>query len=147
LVTLFRAVEVTIVSALFVGGLVLAAGSASAAPQHRLPANYQWGRCLLVVDGQTRISGKCAYHISKGGDFHIDGPHQIYDGIDYPTTHMTAEERSADYWADVFKDGPEWTGYANSDIRAVHGDPSFGVLHREGACYVNSKARVCLWQK
>ena len=42
--------------------------SSSHAAQHRLPSGYKWGRCLLVVDGQTRISGKCSYQIEEGGD-------------------------------------------------------------------------------
>ena len=128
--------------------MALAPGGLPAHPNHRLPAGYQWGRCLLVVGGETRISGKCAYQIFKGGGFHIDGPRQIYDGIDYPVAKYGYQQQSRDYWADVSKeDDGSWSGYGNSDIRAVHGDPPWENLHREGACYVNSDVRVCLWQK
>jgi len=115
----------------------------------RLPAGYKIGRCLLVVNGQTRISGKCAYQIGKGGDFVINGPRQVYDGIDYPKAEIMAAMISTDYWASVFKDDDgTWTGYGNEVIRAVHGEgPNFGPLHREGACLVSKDVRVCLWKK
>ena len=114
----------------------------------RLPPGFRIGRCLLVVDGRTRISGKCAYRIHKGGEFHIDGPRQVYDGIDYPKAITMSHMLSTDYWADVFKDDAgNWTGYGNSNVRSVHGDVDWGRLERRGACYRNSRVRVCLWQK
>jgi hypothetical protein len=121
---------------------------AAASHPHRLPKDFKWGRCLLVVDGKTRISGRCAYSISAGGDFIINGPRQVYSGIDYPVAHIYAEEMSRDYWARVFKeqDGT-WTGYGNDDIRATHGARPYETLRRQGACYVNEAVRVCLWRK
>ncbi|QNO26890.1 hypothetical protein EEB18_019575 [Sphingopyxis sp. OPL5] len=126
----------------------------------RLPKGYKIGRCLLVVDGQSRISGPCAYIIHKGGEFHIDGPRQVYDGIDYPKAQITAYEMSTDYWANVFKDEDgKWTGYGNEDVRYVKGDGSaWYELVRNGACYSNETKRqpsdtyqqlvkVCLWKK
>ena len=50
----------------------------------RLPSDFNWGHCLLVVAGETRISGLCAYRMEKDGGFSIEGPRQIYEGIDYP---------------------------------------------------------------
>src|ERR1700757_2620000 len=85
--------------------------AAHASSPNRLPKDYRWGRCLLVVDGKTLISGKCSYHISKGGDFQINGPRQVYEGIDYPAAQITAGEMSRDYWARVFKEDGAWTGY------------------------------------
>jgi len=114
--------------------------------QHRLPSGYKWGRCLLTVHGQTRISGKCYYQIEKGGDFNIQGPRQVFAGIDYPDTHSGAGEMSRDYWAVVYKDGDSWTGYSNSEIDETHADElDWGELRREGACYVGKDVRVCLW--
>jgi hypothetical protein len=126
----------------------LAFGGAADARAHRLPKDFRWGRCLLVVDGKTRISGKCAYTIKKGGEFFIEGPRQIYDGIDYPTANFGAEQRSRDYWAHVYRDDDgQWAGYGNSDIRATHGNgPTWKPLQRQGACFVNAQARVCLWR-
>lgn len=135
-------------SALIAVALVLTPGDFAAHPNHRLPPHYHWGRCVLVVGGQTRISGTCAYRISKGGGFHIDGPHQVYDGIDYPVAEYGYQMESKDYWADVSReDDGTWSGYGNSDIRGTHGDQPWENLRREGACYVNSEVRVCLWQK
>lgn len=120
--------------------------SPSHAAQHRLPSGYKWGRCLLVVQGETRISGKCSYQIEQGGDFNIQGPKQVFAGIDYPDTHSGAGEMSKDYWAAVYKDGDSWAGYSNSDIEATHGDERWEELRREGACYVGKDVKVCLWR-
>ncbi|MBZ9760111.1 hypothetical protein LB553_04370 [Mesorhizobium sp. CA8] len=118
-----------------------------AQPQHRLPSGYKWGRCLLVVHGETRISGRCSYQIEKGGDFNIQGPKQVFAGIDYPDTHSGAGEMSKDYWAVMYKDGDLWAGYGNADIRDTHGEAGdWGELRREGACYVGKDVRVCLWR-
>ncbi len=115
----------------------------------RLPPGYKIGRCLLVVEGKTRISGKCAYRVNKGGDFVIEGPRQIYDGFDYPSAHGSiALMISTDYWANVFReeDGT-WDGYGNPDIRYVKAEgPNFGPLRRDGACLLNQRVRVCLWK-
>ena len=117
----------------------------AALAQRRLPLGIKWGRCLLVVNGQTRISGLCSYKIGTGGAFRIDGPRQVFEGIDYPAAKSNSEMISKDYWAEVYKDGSQWNGYGNSRIGAVHGDPEWGVLHREGACLVGRSVRVCLW--
>ncbi len=135
-------------SALIAVALVPTPGDSAAHPNHRLPPHYHWGRCLLVVGGQTRISGTCAYQISKGGGFHIDGPHQVYDGIDYPVAEYGYQMELRDYWADVSReDDGTWSGYGNSDIRGTHGDQPWEKLRRQGACYANNEVRVCLWQK
>ncbi|MFM5953241.1 MAG: hypothetical protein ACKOPE_02925 [Novosphingobium sp.] len=117
----------------------------------RLPHGYRIGRCLLIVRGETRISGKCAYSIAKGGAFHIDGPHSVFDGIDYPKAEIMAAMISTDYWANVFPDKHGgWTGYGNSIIGSVHGEEGdsgdWGTLVRSGACLSNHRVRVCLWK-
>jgi hypothetical protein len=113
-----------------------------------LPPDYRWGRCLLVVAKATRISGKCAYRVEKNGDLSIQGPRQIYGGIDFPRAQIMAEEQSNDYWANVFKDDHgTWTGYGNQDIRAVHAEgPMFGPLRRRGSCWEGRVVRICLWK-
>src|SRR3954453_21950729 len=99
-----------------------------------LPTGHHGGRCRLVEKGRRRISGPCIYEIYSRGEFHIDGPRQVFDGIDYPRAEITAQERSTDYWANVFRDEElGWTGYGNVDVRAVHGDLQFGRLRRQGA--------------
>jgi hypothetical protein len=116
----------------------------------RLPQGFRTGHCLLVVEGKTSISGRCAYRIDKGGDFLINGPRQIYDGIDYPVAHGSiAAMVSTDYWATVFReeDGT-WDGYGNDDISGVKGEgPNFGPLRQQGPCFVGKEARICLWKK
>ena len=96
------------------------------------------------------MSGKCAYRIDKGGGFVIEGPKQVYDGIDYPKAHGSlALLMSQDYWANVFReeDGT-WDGYGNEAITGVNGQgPNFGPLRQEGACFLNDRVRVCLWKK
>ena len=114
----------------------------------RLPDGYRIGRCLLVVDGQTRISGPCSYSMERNGSFHIDGPRQVFEGVDYPETKGTMDTLSTDYWANVFRDGVIWRGYANGQVGSVHGEaPDWGELHHKGACFSNTRAKVCLWAK
>lgn len=124
----------------------------------RLPKGYKIGRCLLEVEGKTRISGPCAYIIHAGGSFLIEGPRQVFDGIDYPESQGMADMISTDWWADVFKSDGGWTGYSNEQIGSVHGQESrWGALMRNGACYSNTgvekspdvqqHVRVCLWKK
>ena len=137
--------------------------SVDSATRHRLPKGLRWGQCLLVVDGTTRISGKCAYELSEHGGFEINGPRQIYEGIDYQNPdHSGAGDQSRDYWAVVSRepDG-SWTGYGNDAIRATHGGQSY-VLTRQGSCFVGAidlgetdagdtaqggPVRICLWRK
>ena len=123
---------------------------AYAEPQHRLPSGYSWGRCLLVVDGQTRISGRCSYQIEAGGEFFITGPRQYYGSKEvFGDATSSAYQQSTDYWARVSKDGDTWSGYGNSSIESVHGDvgpEGWGDLRREGACYIGKDVRVCLWR-
>ena len=117
--------------------LLLGAASASeGAVQQRLPKGYHWGRCLLIADGKTRISGKCAYELRGNGDFYSAGPRQVYEGIDYRNTEgYGALERSRDYWAVIRRD-PDgtWQGYGNASVRATHGDQPYGELTQQVTC-------------
>jgi hypothetical protein len=113
----------------------------------RLPPDYRWGRCLLVVQGKTRISGACAYSLKKEGEFRIEGPRQIYGGIDFPKPTHGYEEASNDYWAELVREEPSWTGFGNTNIGDTHvSGPWFGPLRRQGACWVSKIARICLWK-
>jgi WD40 repeat protein len=112
-----------------------------------LPEDEKWARCLLVVDGKTRISGKCAYSVSEDGGFGIQGARQVYGGVDYPISSCGCGQRSNDYWAVIFKDRRGWSGYGNSDIHYTHGDQQYEVLRKKGPCFVSSHAKVCLWKR
>jgi hypothetical protein len=121
----------------------------------RLPKGMRIGRCLLVVNGQTRISGRCAYSYEPDGGFYLTGPRQVYEGVDYPQPNTMASMISTDWWATVFRQDGAWAGYSNEVIRSVHGHESrWGELVRNGACYSNRNGpevvqlvRVCLWKK
>lgn len=134
------------IAAALLAALALSSPQKLPHPSGKLPAGTHWGRCLLVVSGQTRINGRCSYSISKGGAFHIDGPRHAFDGIDYPKADSMAAMISTDYWANVSRDGDAWGGSANSDLRSVHGE-DLGVLRRQGACYLGRRVKVCLWAK
>ena len=140
---------VRLLLALVTGWASLFAVPSLAKTHHRIPSDYSWGRCLLIVEGKTRISGRCAYRIDKDGSFVIEGPKQVYDGIDYPAAGGSlALMQSTDYWANVFQDEGTWDGYGNEDASGVNGQgPNFGPLRRAGACLLNERVRVCLWKK
>lgn len=112
-----------------------------------LPEGAEWAKCLLVVDGERRIFGRCAYLPEDDGGFEIEGPRQIYGGIDYPVANCGCTERSRDYWARVFPDGDGWQGYANADVRATHGDNSFETLKKTGDCFIGERVRLCVWRR
>jgi len=141
---------------LLLASLAICPASSAAERKHRLPPGAKWGRCLLIVGEQTRIKGDCSYQIDKGGNFHIDGPNQVFGGIDYPKAEIMADARSEDYWADIFKDESShkksWTGYGNEYISAVHAEYDWGHLTRNGACYTGIESitkrhvRICLWK-
>ena len=127
--------------------LVVLSNPVSAERTRRLPPGYHQGRCLYVVDGKQRIAGRCFYQISKGGGFHIDGPRQMYDGIDYPKAQDGAHMMSRDWWADVFPEDGGWSGYGNESIADVHGGLPPWTLHRQGACFIGDGAKICLWRQ
>lgn len=113
----------------------------------RLPEGTKIGRCLLKVDGRTLISGRCSYRMEQDGAVHVDGPHQVFPGIDFPDPESMAGMISTDYWANAYPEGDgTWTAYGNaSDVRAVHGDRDWGPLQQKGACFVNDRVRLCVW--
>ena len=124
---------------------------------------FQIGRCLLEVDGVTRISGPCYYSIEANGDFHIDGPRQVFEGVDYLEGGNEPWSVSTDWWANVFLQDGKWTGYGNEEVAFTNGQGSrWGELEKRGACFSNEtlrrdyavgdfhpdyqqKVRVCLW--
>lgn len=112
----------------------------------QLPSGYHQGRCLYVVDGKQRIIGRCFYKIYKGGAFHVDGPGQVFGGVDTVDRGASARTYSRDWWADVFPQDGGWSGYGNEGIRDVHGGSPWS-LHREGACFLSVNVKICLWRE
>ncbi|HEX8584197.1 MAG TPA: hypothetical protein VF680_07290 [Allosphingosinicella sp.] len=127
--------------------VLVPAGEAVAQKGRALPPAYKWGRCLLQVEGRIFISGACAYSIGSGGSFDIQGPHQIYSGIDYPEPEASVGQRSTDYFAHVNVEGDSGEGFWNADVTATHAHGHLGTLSRRGACWVNALAKVCLWRQ
>lgn len=118
----------------------------------RLPRGLRIGRCLLEVRGKRLIDGRCAYEIGKGGEFEIEGPRQIYSGIDFPECFEGAATFSTDHFVQVShpllddgKTGSGWVADWNEDKSGNHAEWSLGPVTRHGACYTNREAKICLW--
>jgi len=126
--------------------LLLLPGLVGAEPSRRLPEGYRVGRCLYVDRAHQRIAGRCFYKLAKDGAFHIDGPRQVYDGIDYPRSLGMADRYSRDWWADVFPLNDGWAGYGNESIADVHGGRLWS-LRRKGDCFIGEGVKVCLWRQ
>lgn len=86
------------------------------------------GRCLLVVDGKSYITGACRIEIDNGGSF------QIYD------------LKKQGYFAYVNVSGNTAEGYWNEARGANHAHSPLGTLTRDGACWKNDRAKVCAWR-
>jgi len=82
-------------------------------------------RCVLEVDGQSYIDGPCEYGPFDGGDFQIVGK---------------------DYFAYVYPSSKPVLGYWNGDPGATHAHDPLGELTRDGACWVNARAKVCAYE-
>lgn len=135
-----------ICAALVIVLLATPASSVGAKGPRRLPAGYHQGRCLYVVDGKQRIAGRCFYKIDKGGAFDIDGPRQVFGGVDTVDRGASALTYSRDWWADVFPDEGGWSGYGNENIKDVHGGRTWS-LRRRGACFLGEGVKICLWRE
>jgi hypothetical protein len=120
----------------------------------RLPAHLKIGRCLFVVRGKRIIDGKCAYGIGKGGEFEIQGPRQIYRGVDYPECFEGAAAFSTDHFVQVthpllddLSQGAGWVADWNEDKGANYAQWQLGPVTRHGACFSNSETKICLWKR
>ena len=123
----------------------------------RLPPGMMIGRCLFEVNGKRLISGKCAYSIGKDGSFEINGPRQIYGGIDYPDCFAGAATFTTDYFVQVdWNDGkelgdgspgPGWEAFWNGQIGSNHADSYLRPVVRHCACYSNNQTKICLWKQ
>lgn len=129
--------------------------------QARLLKGYKIGRCLFEVDGRTLISGPCSYSITgrshdtpRPGNFEINGPRQVYAGVDYPRPEVYSAQISTDYFVQVdhalLDDGSVgagWEAHWNENKSATHAQSQLGPVTRKGACYSNARTRICLWKK
>lgn len=84
-------------------------------------------KCELTVEGQKYIDSQCEFTAIGDGDgsFIITG--------------------SNGYFAYANRDGDQMKGSWNGPDRDSKAHWDLGMLSREGACWVNSQARVCAW--
>jgi len=120
----------------------------------RVPKGLKIGRCLFEVKGKRLIDGKCAYAIRKDGEFEIQGPRQVYPGLDYPDCYVGSFSISTDHFIQVDHElldggatGPGWWAHWNEDKRATHAHWFLGSVAKRGACFINSETKICLWKQ
>ncbi|MSP03140.1 MAG: hypothetical protein EXR07_19145 [Acetobacteraceae bacterium] len=91
-------------------------------------ANAFTGKCVLQVDGKTYLNGPCPITLEKGGDFTVGA-----DGT-----------KSAKFFATVLIDKEAGTadGWWNGTEGGGHAHDKLGTLTRQGACWVNERAKV-----
>jgi hypothetical protein len=118
-----------IMASLLIATIAFLAASRAEAAHRVLPEGYRWGHCLLEVDGKAYISGRCAYLTESDGSFEIVKGHPDDEGGYFATVDLS--ERSAKGW---------W----NEEEGAGHAQTPLGTLRRQGACWVNKHARICL---
>lgn len=87
------------------------------------------GKCLLVVDGKTFLSEQCKITTEKDGSFQIINT-----------------EKQVTYFAQVQLGEDGAIGYWNEEKGANHAHTPLGKLKRDGACWVNRRAKVCAWR-
>ena len=86
------------------------------------------GRCLIAVDGRTFLKGRCNIEIRPGGSF---------------TVGVGEQSRSRHFaYVNLYGDSSTAQGYWNG--RDTGSD--LGPLKRKGACWSNSRAKVCAWR-
>ena len=82
-------------------------------------------RCVLEVDGQSYIDGPCEYSPSDSGDFQIS---------------------AKDYFAYIYPSYKPVLGYWNGTPGTTHAHDPLGELTKNGACWVNDRAKVCAYE-
>jgi hypothetical protein len=90
------------------------------------------GRCVLEVDRKSYLDGPCNIEMGPDGSFSIGAGEQSRSEFFAYVNLAPAAAKATGYW-----NGPE---------AASHAHDSLGALSRNGACWVNSRARVCAWR-
>jgi hypothetical protein len=93
-------------------------------------------KCLMQVDGKTYINGPCRFARVSDSD---DGSFGI---------ESLTPKRPGKSWPWQVTVGPDG-GYWNNDEGhpALHQHDNFGgPMRRQGACWVNARAKVCAWK-
>lgn len=93
------------------------------------PALAFQGKCLIQVDGKDYLKGPCEVEmLDKDGSFTVGA----------------SDTAPSDYFAYVVVTSPGVAdGSWNRDPKSTHAHSPLGELKRQGACWVNHKAKVC----
>lgn len=91
-------------------------------------ANARPADCLLVVDQKTRIDGVCDFQPNPDG-FQILS---IARPLIFADVQRTSSLSAFGNW--------------NEEPGSTHAHSSLGELRRDGACWINDRARVCAWK-
>lgn len=86
------------------------------------------GKCLLEVLGRRYIDGLCPIFMDPDGSFQIRASEN--DPLTYFATVTIVGKGISD-------------GHWNEESGASHAHTSLGTLHRNGACWENSMAKIC----
>lgn len=96
------------------------------------PASADQGRCLIAVDGRSYLNGRCNIAIRPGGSF---------------TVGVGDKSRSRYFaYVDVGDDSNRARGTWNGVDASGQAGTELGELRRKGACWSNSRARICAWK-
>lgn len=100
----------------------------SAAPAS---ASSRMGECLLQVKQKAFLKGRCEITINDSrGSFAI--------GV--------GQSHRSKYFAYVNMEDDGAHGYWNQTADSNHADAELGKLVRDGACWTNSRARICAYK-
>ncbi|MEO5805300.1 hypothetical protein [Devosia sp.] len=89
-------------------------------------------RCLIEVDGTIWADGPCEFDAFEKG-------YASFEVVE------KAEPQTFAYVYVNQNDEPT-NGVWNGGEGAMHAHDPLGELHRQGACWVNERAKVCAWQ-
>lgn len=94
--------------------------------------NVEPQRCLLAVDGRTLVRGQCDVFPMGGGSFTLN------TGMaGHPVGHFAVVTVSGPDRADA-----SWNAHAGD----LHAWDSLGPVSRKGACWINTRTRICAWK-
>lgn len=93
------------------------------------PAQARPAKCLLEVEGRTYIDGPCDFASLRSGDgsFLITGA----SGKHFAYVYVEDGEKASAHWNGILGEN------------RAH-DP-LGTLTRDGACWANSRVKLCAW--
>lgn len=89
------------------------------------------GKCLLEVNKQKYLNGRCTVSVQDDGGFSI-GASETEPVTYFAVVSVTGKDAGEGFW--------------NEEKGANHAHTPLGKLTRKGACWQNTNARVCAWK-